>query len=108
MKIGGFVGVVIVLEAVTAMVWAAVIVVRPDVCAQSDRAYLLAMNARAVISVYEHEGAQTGNAVVVFRPRTEDGWASQRILSRFDLVVDLDHRPTVVRNSGAVCPAPKS
>ncbi len=79
-------------------------ILRPP-CYSGSRAYLLAANAGAVIDVREHEDKSSGSAVVVFRPRKENGWASQRILSRFDLAVELNDKPVVVRNSGQTCRA---
>ncbi len=84
---------------------AATTVLRPP-CYSGSKAYLLAANAGAVIDVKEHKDKASGSAVVVFRPRKDKGWASQRLLSRFDLAVELNNKPVVVRNSGQTCRAP--
>ncbi len=85
---------------------AATTIFRPP-CYSGSRAYLLAANAGAVIDVKEQKGKSSGSAVVIFRPRKENGWASQRLLSRFDLAVELNNNPVVVRNSGQTCRAPQ-
>ncbi len=85
---------------------AATTILRPP-CYSGSRAYLLAANAGAVIDVREHKDKSSGLAVVVFRPRKEKGWASQRLLSRFDLAMELNNKPVVVRNSGQTCRASK-
>ena len=81
-------------------------VLRPS-CYSGSQAYLLAENAGAVIDVKKHADGTSGSAVVVFRPRKERGWASQHLLSRFDLSVELNENPVVVRNSGRTCRAPQ-
>lgn len=82
-------------------------VLRPP-CHKGSKAYLLAVNSGAVISIDEHDDKTGGNAVVVFRPRKSRGWASQHLLTRFDLDVELNDNQVTVRNSGATCPAAKS
>ncbi len=79
-------------------------VLRPP-CYSGSQAYLLAANAGAVIDVRANEDQTSGAAVVVYRPRVERGWASQRLLSRFDLSVELNNAPVVIRNSGNTCHA---
>lgn len=93
--------------AVLGAAGAATTIVRPP-CYSGSRAYLLAANAGAVIDVKDHRDQANGGgaAVVVFRPRKENGWASQRLLARFDLAVALNDKPVVVRNSGQTCRAP--
>ena len=85
---------------------AATTILRPP-CYSGSRAYLLAANAGAVIDVKRHANGASGSAVVIFRPRKENGWASQRLLARFDLAVELNDTPVVVRNSGQTCRAPR-
>lgn len=87
---------------------AATTILRPP-CYSGSRAYLLASNAGAVIDVKDHQeqAGAGGSAVVVYRPRKEKGWASQRLLARFDLAVELNNKPVVVRNSGQTCRAPQ-
>lgn len=84
---------------------AATTILRPS-CYSGSQAYLLAANAGAVIDVKKHDDGTSRSAVVVFRPRKEKGWASQRLLARFDLAVELNDNPVVVRNSGQTCRAP--
>lgn len=86
---------------------AAATIIRPP-CFSGARAYLLAANAGAVIGVRQDRDqvGAGGSAVVVYRPRKEKGWASQRLLARFDLAVELNNKPVVVRNSGQTCRAP--
>ena len=81
------------------------IIIKPGACAQLRDGYLLAANSGAVIrrfSAEEGEGVNDTSHVIVFRPRPLEGWASQRILRRFDLKLDgvVD---TVVINSGGFC-----
>ena len=89
------------IELIACAAMASSVIITGPPCRDETRSYLLALNAGAVISVEEEETG--GSAVVVYRPRQEKGWASQRLLSRFDLAAELDDRPVVIRNSGATC-----
>jgi|GEM_PF-1970465 len=105
MKLRPFLYAILIAEvAVFGAAAAATTILRPP-CYSGDRAYLLAANAGAVIDVRQNDMEASGTAVVVFRPRKERGWASQRLLSRFDLAVELNDNPVVVRNSGQTCRA---
>ena len=73
-------------------------ILRPP-CYSGSEAYLLAPNAGVVIDVRRYQESGEGTAVLVLRPRKEKGWASQRLLSHFDLAVELNKKPVVIRNS---------
>lgn len=78
-------------------------VTRGGSCHSAAGSFLLAANSGAIIRM--DDGLSTFNDdVIVFRPREGDGWASRRLLSRFDL--DVGERQTV-RNSGVICSAPR-
>ncbi len=91
-------------EIVVIGVGAATTVWRPP-CYSGSRAYLLASNAGAVIDVRQEHENSDGSAVVVYRPRQEIGGASRHLLSQFDLSVELNEQPVVIRNSGQTCRA---
>lgn len=76
-------------------------VIRPGSCASAAGSYLLAGDSGALIKVEPGAEGEEDSRVIVFRRRATDGWASQRILRRFDLKLDEDG-PTIV-NSGAFC-----
>ncbi len=100
-----FYGILIAEIAVIGAAAAATTILRPP-CYSGSKAYLLAANAGAIIDVKTDADGNSGSAVVVFRPRKEKGWASQRLLARFDLAVELNDKAVVVRNSGQTCRAP--
>lgn len=76
-------------------------VFRGPPCQLGAGGYLLAANSGAIIRVNDMHDSPD-QAVIIFRPPTEHGWASQRILSRFDLALGDDEKVTVT-NSGRVC-----
>ncbi len=82
-------------------VGAVTIMTRPDSCVTRGTVYLLAENSGALIQIDPVTVAKAGNPVIVFRPKRLSGWASQRLLMRFDL--KLDESGTRVVNTGAFC-----
>ncbi|WP_411818251.1 hypothetical protein [Hyphococcus sp. DH-69] len=76
------------------------VIVRPGACAAQD-SYLLARNSGAIININLTDPQQGENDVIVFRQHGLDGWASQRLLTRFDLRLE-ENGPTF-RNSGVFC-----
>lgn len=78
---------------------AATTIIRPGECAGVGQSYLLAVNSGAIIRVAP--GNAAAPEVIVFRPKAATGWASQRLLMRFDLQLD-DHGARII-NSGAFC-----
>jgi len=75
-------------------------IIRPGSCA-AQTTYLLAGNSGALILVEPTMPAPQSDHVIVFRYQPTRGWASQRLLRRFDLQLE-DGGPRVV-NSGAFC-----
>ncbi len=74
----------------------------PDMpCVTPEASYLLAANSGALIRIAPESATDTGDQVIVFRPQLTTGWASQRILMRFDL--KLDDKGARIRNTGAFC-----
>ncbi len=71
------------------------LLVRPGPCAAPET-YLLAANSAAIIRV---EAPEPG--VIVFREQDRQGWASRRLLRRFDLRVEQDG--VTIVNSGEFC-----
>jgi hypothetical protein len=94
------------LTLVSASAAAETTVFRPGPCA-AQTSYLLASNSGALIrvepetSVGQEASAGYGNPVIVFRYQPTDGWASQRLLRRFDLQLGRDGAR--ISNSGAFC-----
>lgn len=76
------------------------VVIRPGPCAAQD-VYLLAGNSGALIRTNDAETGASGEHVIVFRPQPIKGWASRRLLRRFDLQLREDGVRIV--NSGAFC-----
>lgn len=84
------------------------ILMRPGPCA-AHNTYLLAANSGAIIQIRpDTTGAQ--NRSIVFRQREQAaGWASQRLLQRFDLEIAPQASPDAVEggvkiiNSGQFC-----
>ncbi len=76
-----------------------VVIVRPGPCAAAET-YLLAGNSAAIIRVEEDAIAET-DGVIVYREQPRKGWASRKILARFDL--RLDEAGTTILNSGEYC-----
>ncbi|WDI31022.1 hypothetical protein PUV54_13775 [Hyphococcus flavus] len=74
--------------------------IRPGPC-QADQTYLLAANSGAIIQVNADTPERPETSVIVFRKRDRQGWASQRLLKRFDLRVEPDGVSII--NSGAFC-----
>ena len=72
-----------------------VVFVRPGPCAAQET-YLLAANSAALIRVEDGE-----EGVIVFRSQERQGWASKRLLERYDL--RLDEAGTTIVNSGEFC-----
>ena len=70
-------------------------------CVTRYGGYVLAPNSGAIIRIDPGQRSSAGNPVIVFRPPREHGWASQRLLMRFDLQID-DHGGRIA-NSGALC-----
>ena len=62
---------------------------------------LLAQNSGAIIQAVGLEQNESNNHVIVFRDQSLNGWASQRLLRRFDL--DLGTEGPRVFNSGSFC-----
>ena len=75
-------------------------IVRPGPCA-GQSTYLLAGNAGALVRADGEDSGNLENHVIVFRRRPTRGWASQRLLKRFDL--KLNDNGARVLNSGAFC-----
>ena len=73
------------------------IVIRPGECAAGATTYLLAPNSQALIKIEEQENIQ----YIVFRPQALQGWASQRVLRRFDL--EIEEEGLRVFNTGGYC-----
>jgi len=76
-------------------------VLRPGPCASPLGSYLLAPNSGALIRVDGARPDGREERVVVFRPQALRGWASQRLLRRFDLKIE-DAGVTIV-NTGGFC-----
>ncbi len=76
-------------------------IIRPGPCASPYGSYLLTANSGAIIKVEEDGNDPAETSVIVFRRDIPDGWASRRLLSRFDLKLD-PAGPTIL-NSGAFC-----
>ena len=70
------------------------VLVRPGPCA-APQTYLLAANSAAIIRVESEE-----QGVIVYREQRR-GWASRRLLQRFDL--SLDAAGPAITNSGKFC-----
>lgn len=77
------------------------IIVRSGPCASPHGSYLLAANAGALIRVEDPVMAEEGSGVIVYRIRPNRGWASRRLLSRFDL--DLGAAQPGIVNTGEFC-----
>ena len=86
------------------------IVVRPGPCT-SPEVYLLAGNSGALIRLEPGQGEAPGDHVIVYRQDEQSGgsarrkevrgWASRRLLDRFDLRIGQDD--VLIVNSGAFC-----
>ena len=72
-----------------------VVFTRPGPCAAQET-YLLASNSAAMIRVEAEE-----EGVIVYRQQERHGWASKRLLQRFDL--RLDEMGATIINSGQFC-----
>lgn len=75
-------------------------IIRPGPCAAQET-YLLAGNSGALIRVEPDARSGKEDRAIVFRYQPTHGWASRRLLKRFDLQLD-DGSPRIV-NSGAFC-----
>jgi len=73
-------------------------IIRPGPCA-GEETYLLAGNSGAIIRI-TRSGPEE-DRVIVFREQPSKGWASRRLLRRFDLKLD-EAGPDIV-NSGRFC-----
>ena len=78
--------------------------VRPGPCA-ADQTYLLAGNSGAIIRVEAPSGNKPERRVIVYRDRSDAGWASRSLLGRFDL--KLDDQGVTIINSGNFCRSTK-
>ena len=88
------------LMSTSVPVAAEVAVFRPGPCA-ANTSYLLAANSGALIRVTSADGIGFEDHIIMFRYQPTDGWASQRLLRRFDL--QLDDHGTRISNSGVFC-----
>lgn len=77
--------------------------VRPGPCA-APQTFLLAGNAAAIVRI-DGRGDRAEHGVIVYRRQQERGWASRRLLGRFDLSLD-EAGPTII-NSGKFCRGPQ-
>ena len=75
-------------------------VIRPGPC-QGATSYLLAANSGALIRLKPQAEDRLENHIIVFRRQESRGWASQRLLRRFDL--HLENSAVRVVNSGVFC-----
>ncbi len=75
-------------------------VIRPGPCA-AQSTYLLAGNSGALIRADTGDSSDLNKHVIVFRRKPTRGWASQRLLKRFDL--KLNDQGGRIYNSGAFC-----
>lgn len=75
-------------------------VIRPGPC-QGPTSYLLAANSGALIRLKPQAEDRLENHVIVFRRQESRGWASQRLLRRFDL--HLENSAVRIVNSGGYC-----
>ncbi len=75
-------------------------IIRPGPCA-AQSTYLLAANSGALIRVERAGAGDRSDQIIVFRHNPIRGWASQRLLRRFDL--KLDDNGGRIFNSGAFC-----
>ena len=75
------------------------LIVRPGPCAAKST-YFLAGNSGALIRAEDRE-ADLESHVIVFRRNETRGWASRRLLKRFDL--KMNNRGGRIANSGAFC-----
>ena len=80
-------------------------IIKPGLCSDMRDGYLLAMNSGALIRSANDDERDVSSHVILFRPGDRDGWASQRILRRFDLEIARasDAPDVVVINSGGFC-----
>ena len=76
------------------------IVIRPGPCA-AQTTYFLAGNSGALIRADGDAVGSFENHVIVFRRNQTRGWASRRLLKRFDL--KLNDKGGRISNSGAFC-----
>jgi len=88
------------LTLASASAAAETVVVRPGPCA-AKTTFLLASNSGALVRANSEFPAGYGDHIIVFRYQPTDGWASHRLLRRFDL--QLDDGGTRISNSGAFC-----
>ncbi len=79
---------------------AEVAIYRPGPCA-AKTSYLLAANSEALIRVTSDDDVGYDDHIIMFRYQATDGWASQRLLRRFDL--QLDGGGARISNSGIFC-----
>ena len=77
------------------------VVVPPGPCSSPYGAYLLAPNSGALVRVDRPDQTDGEVQVIVFRPQRLRGWASQRLLSRFDLEVEAGGVRVI--NTGGFC-----
>ena len=75
-------------------------ITRPGPC-HGPTSYLLAGNSGALIRLKPRSEDRLENHVIVFRRQETRGWASQRLLQRFDL--HLENSAVRIVNSGAFC-----
>ncbi|PQA85402.1 hypothetical protein [Hyphococcus luteus] len=78
-----------------------VVFTRPGPCAAQET-YLLAANSAALIRVEAPEDGAANEGVIYYRkPDDRRGWASRRLLQRFDL--SLEEAGVTIINSGEFC-----
>ena len=75
-------------------------VIRPGSCASAGT-YLLAENSGALIKVTSLATEEVSDHIIVFRDHALSGWASQRLLRRFDLKLSEDG--PYIFNTGGFC-----
>ncbi len=84
-----------------------VVFTRPGPCIAQET-YLLAANSAAIIRVEapEDRAATASDGVIYYRkPEERRGWASRRLVQRFDL--SLEEAGVTIINSGEFCRGPQ-
>ncbi|WP_425408822.1 hypothetical protein [Hyphococcus sp.] len=76
------------------------IVLRPGPCA-AQQTFLLAQNSGAIVRVDNETPENPDTSVIVYRRQDRAGWASRRLLRRFDL--HLTPGGARIVNSGEFC-----
>ena len=94
-------GLVLMILASGAAATAPPKILRPGLCASPHGSFLLAPNSGALIRVDGATPQGPDDRVIVFRPQPLRGWASQRLLRRFDL--KIDEAGVTIVNTGGFC-----